>query len=353
MKINLALATLIAFSFPSALTAFESENLTARCSFSNSLAAFKKNENARVAFMGGSITEMNGYRPMVAKWLEERFPKTKFDFINAGISSTCSTTGAFRLQRDVLSHGPVDLFFIEFAVNDDQDAGHPKEACIRGMEGIIRKMRLQSPKTDLVVTYFVNPGMLEKLKKGKTPVPMAAHERVLQKYGVSRVHLARELAWQIKQGTFSWEKFGGTHPKEPGNRLCADMHIEMLSNAWSVKDGEAHNKKTFPSEPIDPNSYFNGRFFLRQSLPNRRMEIFRTRMERPSGRKTDKIPGRPLLQAKPRASPSVLRSKAKPSEPSSAPVRTQEPWNSQSTANEREASIFTTVTARGSIIPGP
>ena len=213
MKINFALATLIAFSSPSALSAFESENLTARCSFSHSLAVFEKNKTARVAFMGGSITEMNGYRPMVAKWLEERFPKTKFEFVNAGISSTCSTTGAFRLQRDVLSHGSIDLFFIEFAVNDDQDAGHSKEACIRGMEGIIRQMRLKSPKTDLVVTYFVNPGMLEQLKQGKTPLPMAAHERVLEKYGVSRIHLARELAGQIKQGSFSWEKFGGTHPK--------------------------------------------------------------------------------------------------------------------------------------------
>ena len=41
-----------------------------------------------------------------------------------GIASTCSVTGAHRLTRDVLSKGDVDLFFIEFAVNDDQDAGH-------------------------------------------------------------------------------------------------------------------------------------------------------------------------------------------------------------------------------------
>ena len=150
---------------------------------------------------------------MVAKWLEERFPKTKFDFINAGISSTCSTTGAFRLQRDVLSHGPVDLFFIEFAVNDDQDAGHPKEACIRGMEGIIRKMRLQSPKTDLVVTYFVNPGMLEKLKKGKTPVPMAAHERVLQKYGVSEDSSRPRTRLANQARHFFLGKFGEHIPK--------------------------------------------------------------------------------------------------------------------------------------------
>ncbi|MBT3636116.1 MAG: SGNH/GDSL hydrolase family protein [Opitutae bacterium] len=254
--LSLAASTLLAHG----LLGVETENLTPRGSFSNARLAFEKKKAGRVAFMGGSITEMNGYRPMLAKWLEERFPKTKFEFINAGISSTCSTTGAFRLHRDVLDHGPIDLFFIEFAVNDDQDAGHSKEACIRGMEGIIRQMRMKSPKTDLAVTYFVNPGMLKQLQEGKAPLPMAAHERVLEKYGVSRVHLARELAHQIKKGSFSWQKFGGTHPKEPGNRLCADMHIEMLEKAWTGKNNADLKKKKFPAKPIDGNSYFNGRF---------------------------------------------------------------------------------------------
>ncbi|MDG1854188.1 MAG: hypothetical protein P8I97_08515, partial [Verrucomicrobiales bacterium] len=99
---------------------------------------FLGKKEGRVAFIGGSITQMNGYRPMVADWLKARFSQTKFEFINAGISSTCSTTGAFRLKEHVLDKGRIDLFFIEFAVNDDQDAGHEKRECVRGMEGIIR-----------------------------------------------------------------------------------------------------------------------------------------------------------------------------------------------------------------------
>jgi lysophospholipase L1-like esterase len=260
MKSNLFLALAASTLLAQGLLAFQSENVTTRGTFSNSRLAFEKKKAGRVAFMGGSITEMNGYRPMVSKWLEERFSKTKFEFINAGISSTCSTTGAFRLRRDVLDHGPIDLFFIEFAVNDDQDAGHSKEACIRGMEGLIRQVREKSPKTDVVVTYFVNQGMLEQLKQGKVPLPMAAHERVLEKYGVSRVHLARELAHQIKQGSFSWQKFGGTHPKEPGNRLCANMHAQMLDKAWAGKMPKEDEDKKLPAQPIDENSYFNGRF---------------------------------------------------------------------------------------------
>ena len=93
-------------------------------------------------------------------------------------------------------------------MNDDQDAGHSYDECIRGMEGIIRQVRNTNPSTDIVVTYFVNPKMLKQIQEGKNPLPMAAHEEVLEKYQISRVHLARELAQQINKGEFSWEKFG-------------------------------------------------------------------------------------------------------------------------------------------------
>ena len=98
-----------------------------RGTLTNSLYQFREKKTGHVAFIGGSITQMNGYRPMVASLLQKRFPETTFTFTPAGISSTCSTTGAFRLATDVLAKGPVDLFFIEFAVNDDQDAGHSSQ----------------------------------------------------------------------------------------------------------------------------------------------------------------------------------------------------------------------------------
>ena len=244
------------------LKAFEKENITLRGSFEDSRIAFEIKKKGTVAFMGGSITEMNGYRPMLMAFLERRFPKTDFSFINAGISSTCSTTGAFRLHRDVLSHGPIDLFFIEFAVNDDQDASHTYDECILGMEGIIRQIRTLYPRVDIVVTYFVNPKMLAQLQEGKKPTAMAAHEEVLERYQISRVHLARELAHQINKGKFSWEKFGGTHPKPAGNRLCADMHQELLTSAWNGPLSNSNSEQThlLPKNLIDDRSFTEGRF---------------------------------------------------------------------------------------------
>jgi lysophospholipase L1-like esterase len=203
---------------------------------------------------------MNGYRPIVSENLVRRFPETKFTFTNAGIASTCSTTGAFRLASDVLAKGPVDLFFVEFAVNDDQDAHHTRRECIRGLEGIIRHVRAHNPRADIVITYFVNEGMLKTIEAGQVPLTIASHEEVARHYQVSAINLARELADRIKAGTMTWKEYGGVHPARPGNELCARLIDDMLKAAWKdplPKEAEVHR---LPAAPLDASHYGNGRF---------------------------------------------------------------------------------------------
>jgi len=259
MKIITLLAFLL-LSIPCTAAETGKHNVILRGSYSNSQLQFK-GKTGRVAFMGGSITQMNGYRPMVAAHLKKIHPETKFEFINAGISSTCSTTGAFRLRSQVLEKGKIDLFFIEFAVNDDQDAGHAYRECVRGMEGIIRQARMAQPQMDIVVTHFVNPGMLKQLQSAKMPIPMAAHEEVLKKYGVSTIFLAREVADRIAAGTLTWKQFGGTHPGPTGNGIAAEMIGSLLETAWEKPPAQAQKDHPLPGEVIDKGSYFKGTFF--------------------------------------------------------------------------------------------
>jgi lysophospholipase L1-like esterase len=237
------------------------DNVQLRGSLVNSRRQFETGKTAQVAFMGGSITEMNGYRPMVCDLLKKRFPDTAFTFIDAGIASTCSTTGAFRLGSDVLNHGPVDLFFVEFAVNDDQDAAHTREECIRGLEGIIRHARRTNPNMDIVVTFFVNEGMLKTLQAGQTPLTIEAHETVARHYAVSTINLAREAAAEITAGTLTWKQYGGVHPAPYGNAICAKMIDELFNRAWhqpSAKEG-AIAAPALP-QPLDMLNYEAGRF---------------------------------------------------------------------------------------------
>ena len=167
----------------------------------HSLAQFTNRKVGHVAFLGGSITEMDGYRPIVMAGLTKRFPQTKFTFTNAGVASTCSTTGAFRLQEDVLAQGPVDLIFVEFAVNDDQDAHHTRRDCIRGMEGIIRHLRAHNPACDIVMVHFANESMLATIAKGTEPTSTGAHEEVAQRHQIPSVHLVREVSKRIQNGS--------------------------------------------------------------------------------------------------------------------------------------------------------
>lgn len=237
-----------------------SSNVHLRNHFDNSWFAFAQKKKGTIAFIGGSITEMEGYRVMVEQDLRARFPDTEFEFINAGISSTCSTTGAHRLARDVLAAQP-DLLFVEFAVNDDQDASHSDRECRRGMEGVLRQARESNPAMDVVVTHFVNPPMLELLKQGKTPVSSGGHEEVANHYGVSTIDLAREVAERINANELTWKVYGGTHPKPAGNRVAADMIEQLLDAAWA--DGEQFQDVSpkphrLPRE-ADPGNYSKGK----------------------------------------------------------------------------------------------
>lgn len=246
------------------------QSVTVRGDLDRSREVFVSTGKGRVAFIGGSITEMNGYRPMVMESLQARFPKTEFEFVNAGISSTCSHSGAFRLPSDVLVEKP-DLLFIEFAVNDDQDAAHEYDDAVRGMEGVIRAARTALPDIDLVVTHFVNLPMLETVQQGGTPTSIRAHEAVANHYGVSTCNVAIELANQIAAETTTWQIYGGVHPKPAGNRIAADLIEQVFEQSnfspAGAKSATARVEKERPlPSPNDPASFFRGRFLPRAAI---------------------------------------------------------------------------------------
>jgi len=244
-------------------------NVMKRGTLENSRLRFQTEKKGHVAFLGGSITEMEGYRPLVCEMLRQRFPATEFTFTNAGIASTCSTTGAFRLKEDVLDKGPVDLLLMEFAVNDDQDAHHTRAECIRGMEGIVRRLRRHNPKADIVFIYFVNENMMALYRKGQTPLPIAAHEEVAAHYQLSSINLAKTVTTRIDAGELTWQKFGGVHPAPFGNRIASDMIGQLLDECWSGAPAQpalspegrgGRRDYPMPAKPLDELSYGGGRF---------------------------------------------------------------------------------------------
>jgi lysophospholipase L1-like esterase len=237
---------MVAFSLPcKPITAQES--IKVRGDFANLKAAIGRGK-IRVVTLGGSITQnAKGHSAMLPNWLSEKFPDAKVEAVNAGLSSTCSTTGAFRLQRDVLDGEPVDLLVVEFAVNDDQDAMHSLEDATRGMEGIVRQMRMRSPQTDILMVQYVNPEMLEKMQRGEVPVSVQAHEAVAEHYGICSVNVVKALA----DGAMDWKTYGGTHPKTAGYELATQLMAEAIEAGLAKPVDEA---RELP-DPMDEQSY--------------------------------------------------------------------------------------------------
>jgi len=218
--------------------------ITPRSGWANAARKFAQG-SGRAAFLGGSITEMDGYRKLTESILQKMFPQCRFDFINAGKSSTCSDTGAFRLARDVFRHGQIDLLFVEFAVNDNQDGNFTFRRSRRAMEGIVRQAKRHNPKIDIVFLYSANEKYLDCFHAGvrqkplgdyafeanydnvsyeiKDPLQISAHQSVAEHYQTASVNFAGEVAQRMAHNEFDWTTFGGCHPLPFGAQIYAEM----------------------------------------------------------------------------------------------------------------------------------
>ena len=230
-----------------------------RTGLANSRRTFERTHAGRVVFLGGSITAGGAWRPHTCDYLTKKFPGTTFAFINAGIGSLGSVPHAFRLERDVLAHGPVDLLFLEAAVNDTSNTADPAHM-LRGIEGVVRHVRTASPITDIVQLHFVMPEHMTDYNGGKVPASIAQHESVAVAYGNPSLNLSREVTDRINAGEFSWDgDFKNLHPSPFGHQLYANSIARLLNAAFAGPLAAAEKPHPLPP-PIDPTSYFRGRF---------------------------------------------------------------------------------------------
>jgi hypothetical protein len=231
-----------------------------RQGLANSRYRFEQEGDVRVAFLGGSITQMIGWRDLVCEALETRFPLPHFRFVQAGVASMGSTPNAFRFDRDVHGAG-LDLLFVEAAVNDSTNHRTPTEQ-IRGMEGIVRHAHADNPSADIILLHFVDPDKMESYNAGQTPEVIANHERVAEHYQLPSINLAHEVTARIAAGEFTWkDDFKNLHPSPFGHQVYLNSIQRLFDLAWGKSQSAPDEivDHPIPETPLDPFSYANGR----------------------------------------------------------------------------------------------
>jgi len=213
-------------------------------------------KKATVAFLGGSITEMTGWRQMVQEDLRTRFPHTDFTFIDAGIASLGSTPHAFRFQQDVLALGTPDLLFLEASVNDHTNGFGPREQVL-GMEGVVRHALAANPYMDIVILEFIYDPFIPLLADGEQPDVILNHERVANRYHLTSINCAQEISDLMQAGKLTWADFGGTHPAPLGHRFYADDIAAVLDA--SILPSGLYERAPHPlPEPLESQCYEGG-----------------------------------------------------------------------------------------------
>lgn len=238
-----------------------------RSGLKNTYIKFEQQKKARVAFLGGSITYNGGWRDSLMQYMQKRFPETEFEFIASGIPSFGSTEDVFRLERDILMKGSVDLLFVEAAVNDG-GKGRSNAEQIRSMEGIVRHVRNVNSTTDIVFMHFVDPRKIKDYRQEKIPQVIQNHDKVAEYYDIPTINLAKEVTERIDAGEFTWkDDFKNLHPSPFGQGVYARSMISFLENAWGgfVADDDKILDYAMPNK-LDDACYDNGELILAEKV---------------------------------------------------------------------------------------
>lgn len=155
----------------------------------NALFKLQNGEDITIAYIGGSITQMDTWRTYTTKWFEDSYAG-KINQVNIGLAGTNADLAVCRIEKDVLVYNP-DLIFIEYAVN----GGAAKD-----MEGMVLKIWEHDPTTDICFVYTTTTDDYSIYSSGNLPKYATIYERVAKYYNIPTVFFANQAFDLYEQG---------------------------------------------------------------------------------------------------------------------------------------------------------
>lgn len=199
------------------------------------MARAEKGDTITVGVIGGSITggaraskPEYRYGERIWAWWKEAFPKTRVEWINAGVGGTGSDFGSARVSTDLLASCP-DFVVIEYSVND----GNTQRSA-ETLEGVVRQI-LKQPNMPAVVLLF----MMSNPTRGGNAQEW--HGKIGKHYGLPMISFRDALWPEIEQGRLTWEDIiaDSVHPNDIGHKYAADFVIRYLERVRTEKTGDA------------------------------------------------------------------------------------------------------------------
>lgn len=193
----------------------------------------KRGEDVVIAYIGGSITQGAGAKPITEKsyaYLSYRgfcdlFTKDggkNVKFVKAGVGGTPSELGMIRYEKDVTDYGNIkpDIVIVEFAVNDEGD-----ETEGVSYESLVRKIAKAENEPAVILNFAV---FMSEWNLESRLVPVG------ENYDLPMVSVKAAVVPQFNKDTAITKRqyfYDIFHPTNDGHRVMADCLIHLFEKA--------------------------------------------------------------------------------------------------------------------------
>ena len=225
----------------------------------NTYKKLNEDKELNVVYIGGSLTNGTGgspcWRELVSQWFDTYYPYAEINHFNEGIGGTGSRYGAYRLERDVLSHNP-DLVFIDFAINDIYKGETTAEAKVL-YETLLREILKAYPDCEIVSVFFTDNSNAALSYRNRLIKTAQGQKDVGDYYGIPSINAASALIKGVMGKNYEsvWTTYFTdiVHASALGYKAYADCIIEFLANSLFNKQyTEAdYGNKTMPEMYCD------------------------------------------------------------------------------------------------------
>ena len=196
-------------------------------------SVFANKTGLRTVFLGGSITQMEGWRTAVQDYILEKFPDSTFK--NAGVGGTGSQYAWMRLYKDVMTFDP-DVVFVEFAVNDSTVS-----TTNQYMESIVRNLnKMPNPPVIIFTELPVND-------LSSNDYSVSEHKKLAKTYGIPLFNVRDYVKSRYNTDSSFASEWDGdvyfgaadrTHPSTAGGALYGSYITTLMehnSNKYFAK----------------------------------------------------------------------------------------------------------------------